>query len=672
MNWRRFLWVALLASLGVMLATQYLQKNAKKPEATPAPVSAVPAPVASSSPASAPAGAAKVLAAAPSSAPVEAVWQNQLYKPQSVTLGGLDKNGWKVEVQLTNEGAAVEGLHLSEYFVTVRDKKVHAKDPAGYQEALKKDPKLKGYYQVLQPVYTASGAAMLPLTTQKLHLPKEGLNFDLSGRRWDAEPVQNVEKGQAVTFTSQLLRDGKPYLVLKKTYTLQPESYSLQVRLSAENASGEKVQCDLTQLGAMGLPREDVQNDKRSLAWAQQIKGEAKVSLEDLAKDSGVPTWPAIHDLGLSESAEPILWVGQTNKFFGAMLYLVPTTQGLLADPEAKATFFDAAIEEKSGGKAYLSGVKLGPYDLDAGSQTTIDMDVYAGPKKIDLLEAGRYGALRYVDVVEITSQCTSSWLTRGMIWLLNIFSKVTFGNYGLAIILLVVCVRLALHPLTKKSQISMSKMQTLQPELARIREKYKDDKAKLNSEMMQLYKQGGATPILGCLPMLLQMPIWVALYSALSASVELRHAGFLPIWITDLAAPDALIPFAHAIQVPLVGWTVTSFNLLPILLTIAMILQQKFTPTTSASMDDAQAKQQKQMMYFMNGFFLLIFYNAPSGLTLYIMASTFAGVAEQYVIRRHIQQAKEAALASTTTVVIGGKASRLSRPKKPKGPFRG
>jgi membrane protein insertase Oxa1/YidC/SpoIIIJ len=110
--------------------------------------------------------------------------------------------------------------------------------------------------------------------------------------------------------------------------------------------------------------------------------------------------------------------------------------------------------------------------------------------------------------------------------------------------------------------------------------------------------------------------------------------------------------------------------NLLPILLSIAMALQQKFTPTAPVT-DPAQAKSQKFMMYFMTGFMLLIFYNAPSGLNLYIMASTFAGVAEQIVIRRHIKQREQAAAATETQVSMPGKGFRDQRPKKPKGPFR-
>jgi len=114
----------------------------------------------------------------------------------------------------------------------------------------------------------------------------------------------------------------------------------------------------------------------------------------------------------------------------------------------------------------------------------------------------------------------------------------------------------------------------------------------------------------------------------------------------------------------------IVSFNLLPILLAIGMALQQKFTPSAQAA-DPKQAKSQKQMMYFMTGFFLLIFYNAPSGLTLYIMTSTFAGLVEQYVIRKHIQEKEAAQAATETTVKMPGKYFRGQKPKKPQGPFR-
>ena len=172
---------------------------------------------------------------------------------------------------------------------------------------------------------------------------------------------------------------------------------------------------------------------------------------------------------------------------------------------------------------------------------------------------------------------------------------------------------------------------------------------------------------------MFLQMPIWIALWTGLQAAVELRHASFLPFWITDLSAPDALISWADPASAP--AWPMVgpmyAFNLLPILLAVAMFLQQKYTPTASAATQPEKQASQKQMAYFMTGFFLLIFYNAPSGLTMYIMASTFAGVAEQYFIRKHIRRMEAAEAAAETKVAMPGKRFRGQKPKKPKGPFR-
>lgn len=207
-----------------------------------------------------------------------------------------------------------------------------------------------------------------------------------------------------------------------------------------------------------------------------------------------------------------------------------------------------------------------------------------------------------------------------------------------------------------------MSRMQKMGPEIQRIKEKYADDKEALNREMMEFYKKRGFSPVMGCLPMFLQMPIWIALWGGLQASVELRHAAFLPVWITDLSAPDALLTWTA--QLPVIG---NQLNLLPLLLTVAMFFQAKMQPTAAAATPD-QARQQQMMKWMMPAMMLFIFYSTPSGLTLYIMASTAAGVVEQVVIKKHMA-AREAVEAETTVKVSGG-GMRSSRVKKPKGPF--
>ncbi len=699
MNLRRFLWVALIISLGVMLMMAYLQRRVPRvgasatqpaggtaaqsaPSGAEPPAPAATQPQAGKPETDSPAPAATAPASQPT--PPGAAWANTLAPVEQRVLGSLERQEgdyYRMQVRLTSLGAAVESIRLTDYFMTVADKQRYQQDPATYEQGVKANPKLKGHYLLVAPV-ASDGEEIYPLATRWIEFPAQGGKaLKLAGARWVAGEVSENKEGdtQSVTFTSEVFRDGRPFVRLRKTYSLKKGSYSLQVALELENLAGAKQSVDLTQLAVTGVPREDFRSDRRALAYAKEVKNEVKVlknPVGNLPKlKLGLGNAEA---LGTSDAAEPVLWIGEINKYFAALAYVVPETPETLAAPQAKARFFAAAIPAagEESGRAYLSGMYLGAYELEPGASATVELDVFAGPKRPALFDnTPLYKALHYKDTIEFGAccpVCAFPWLSLAMMWLLDVFSKATFGNYGLAIILLVILVRIALHPLTKKSQLSMSRMQKLQPEVAKLREKYKDDKAKLNEEMMKLYRTQGARPLLGCLPMLLQFPIWIALWTGLQASVELRHAAFLPVWITDLAAPDELISFGRAFSIWLIGnmtGPITGLNLLPILVTVAMLLQQKFAPTTAAS--DQQAKQQKTMMYFFNIFLLLVFYNAPSGLNLYIMTSTFAGVAEQYVIRKHIREKEAAEAAIETRVSMPGKHFRGQKPKKPKGPFR-
>jgi len=245
------------------------------------------------------------------------------------------------------------------------------------------------------------------------------------------------------------------------------------------------------------------------------------------------------------------------------------------------------------------------------------------------------------------------------MAWLLDLFHKVPPHNYGLAIIVLVLIVRVLLHPITKKGQVNMVKMQkqmaSLQPKVEELKKKYANDKAKLNQEMMELYREAGISPagqMLSCLPMALQMPIWIALWTALTYSIEMRHAPFC-LWIRDLTGTDAFnrwigwefAPFRLPLISGIIG-QVDSLNLLPLLLGISMYLQQKLMPratgTATAGSKPDQLAQQQKIMSFMTVFFTLLFYNAPAGLNLYIMASNLFGTLEQWRIRKHIHEQEQ------------------------------
>jgi YidC/Oxa1 family membrane protein insertase len=271
---------------------------------------------------------------------------------------------------------------------------------------------------------------------------------------------------------------------------------------------------------------------------------------------------------------------------------------------------------------------------------------------------------------------CTFQWLINILVWLLGIFHFV-LRDWGLAIIALVVLVRLILHPITKRSQVSMMNMSKMGPEMERLKKKYADDKDELNKQMMKFYKEQGTGPLLGCLPLFLQMPIWIALWSALQSTFELRQAPFLWgfTWIDDLSRPDALISF-HPIPLPF-GFHIDALNVLPILMAIVTWMNQKYTPQAMAATPEQE--QQQKMMKWMTLIFPLMFYNMPSGLNLYYVTSMALGIFESKRIRDHIKQREEAEKEGKVIVDAGKKMkkkkkgdddkhSRLAQPDKPQG----
>ena len=206
--------------------------------------------------------------------------------------------------------------------------------------------------------------------------------------------------------------------------------------------------------------------------------------------------------------------------------------------------------------------------------------------------------------------------------------------NYGLAIIVLTLLVRLATWPIMARQMKSAEKMRDLMPRIKEIQEKYKDDRQKQSEETFKLYRETGVNPLGGCLPLLLQMPVFIGLFYALQSSIDLRHAPFF-LWINDLSAPATLF------TIPGLDFPV---RLLPILMGASMFAQQKMMPTTG--MDPAQAKM---MLWLMPGMMLVISYTFPSGLVLYWMVSNVLGIGHQLYVRRTMHAGDGSASASET-----------------------
>lgn len=273
-----------------------------------------------------------------------------------------------------------------------------------------------------------------------------------------------------------------------------------------------------------------------------------------------------------------IHWIAQEDKYFTAAL--MPVT------PVIGASFWNES------GKPEIA------YKFASGKQ---DVVLYAGPKEYDRLKNLNMGLEHIIDFGWF------SIIAMPLFWFLKYLYKF-FGNYGFAIVIMTVLVRIPFIPLLHKSQQSMKKMQKIQPMMAEIKEKYKKDPQKQQKETMLLYKKYKVNPLGGCLPMLLQIPVFIALYNVLLQAIELRGAPFV-FWVTDLAAKDP-------------------YYVLPIVMGASMFLQQKMTPTTA---DKTQAK----IMMFLPIVFTVMFLTFPSGLVIYWLVNNILAIGQQYFVNK-------------------------------------
>lgn len=293
-----------------------------------------------------------------------------------------------------------------------------------------------------------------------------------------------------------------------------------------------------------------------------------------------------VKDVTLTEIKTPVKYVAAQNRYF--VLSLVSQPGG----PEARALVQPVTAESSRISMVYPV----------VGQTVTIPARVYFGPKELNLLRSVDPTLDHVVDF---------GWFTVFAYPLLKLLKWFyTFvKNYGVAIILLTLLLKLVTYPLTYKSMKSMKEMAKLQPQLQKIREKYADDKEALNREMLTLMRTHGYNPMAGCLPILIQMPIFFALYRVLYSSIELYQAPFA-FWIRDLSAHDP-------------------YYVTPVLLTLTMYVQQKLTPNTAT--DPVQARM-LQFMPIMFGAFMLAL---PSGLTVYMLVNAIASIVQQLVLNK-------------------------------------
>lgn len=292
-----------------------------------------------------------------------------------------------------------------------------------------------------------------------------------------------------------------------------------------------------------------------------------------------------------------LLWAGIEDRYF--INALIPRGFGSAPWLETEQTL------NPDGTRVLKASIKTPETSFLPRTESVINLNIYGGPKEMENLKMAGVSLDKAIDY---------GWFSVIAIPILYIlkFLYSVIHNYGVAIILLTIFVKLLLNPLSKHSMKSMKAMQVLQPRLKELKEKYKNDKERLNMETMQLFKANKVNPMGGCLPMLLQMPIYIALYKVLWNSIELYRAPFFWFY-KDLSAPDPTF-------------------IMPVLMGVAMWLQQKMTP--SATADPTQAKMMQIMPIMFTAFMLFL----PAGLVLYIFVNTIMGVAQQWMMNKDLR----------------------------------
>lgn len=524
-------------------------------------------------------------------------------------------------------------------------------------------------YQLLSPVETEAGELFRSLAIEQINV--DGEDIRLADARWQVRAasadggdlVQEMALGdgsfaQRVEFYIDIARAGEPVLRLRRTFELPQQARKTQLHdlvadLVIENLSGAAKTVVVTYRGGLGVPRAEPRMDDRivDLGVADASRGGAVSGRrETYAAVAGGGTVD-LFSQDTAESGVSLAWAATGNKYFTCTVAPLGPDRRQSGERVASLTAVDL-----DGLSATVSDVTtrftMSAHALAPGASLTYPAEIYIGAKdNHGFQEVDRYRARNYYFQLEQGyGWCTFTWLVELMIWLLNALYGLV-GDFGVAIIFLVLVVRAALHPITKKGQVNMVRLQQrmseFAPKMEEIKKRFANDKTRQQQEMMKLYREHNINPagqLLTCLPMVIQMPIWVALYISLSNNVLMRHEGFLFTWIHDLTAQDCLIKFGSPIIVPIFGWELPCFNLLPILVAIFMYAQQKMQPKPkpNPNMTDQQRQQQemmKMMAPMMSIMMLIIFYTMPSGLNLYIMASSLLGTIEQHFIRKHIRK---------------------------------
>ena len=587
-------------------------------------------------------------------------------------LGGLDNpEQAKMQLEFTRQGAGIVQIPFTNIWTTAEAKRQAASwfssrgTPGANQTEL--PPFDERLVLARESAVSVGGRlAMIPLLSAG--------NISIGGTTLDLSLAECWKPTGVGSFEAEIRNgDEQPVVRIERTWTL--DEWDIELGQRIVNLSGEDLEIRWSQFGPPNLmPDRARYMDRRRMRFGYLLgeqndpdrlagvvaDGAMLLELTDVANPKNDPVlWP--NELSRAEGFE-LSWFASTSRYFAMAIHPVLDAEGRgdlsLENVVAEIKRYPYKL---NGEDVILTGLSWPatsgpPAVLKAGATKSLSMGVYAGPLEKSILAGQQpYKTLNMQGLIlyqmsSFCAICTFQWLAHILLAVLAFFDHYVVFDWGIAIILLVICVRTLLHPITRRSQMGMQKfgkqMQRLKPEIDKLQKKYGGDKKKMQEEQMRLFREHGINPLqmLGCLPMFLQMPIWVALYAGLYFSFDLRQEPafwgvFQNFWnwpfLADLASPDHFFweapePFKFLL------WNITGINLLPLLMGAVFFFQQKYM-TPSTSMSSEQETQQKIMRVMMVVLFPVMLYSAPSGLTLYILTSSTVGIMESRHIRKQV-----------------------------------
>jgi YidC/Oxa1 family membrane protein insertase len=577
------------------------------------------------------------------------------------TLGSLDPAQAPYLIEFAPTGAGISRIVFADFWKTV-DASIAAK-----RARAANDPALMpadGERYVLTESRRLQQFDVPALAMRAVEV--DGALVSLFSKVWASDPSR-----PGVFQTEIVDAAGTPVLRLTRVYTglgVDPANkYLLGVVDTIENLDGKPHAVRLVQYGPGDSERDPntltearryhfgylyppERDPSQSFVTANGQMFERGDVLKRIAAND-LTLWP---NTASTEGRFGLVWYGITDRYFSFTVHSNASDSKLLSSV--------AEVRVISNGEPTPNDVVFATLwspvvTVEAASRTSLSMGVYAGPLDPKVLEGMQpYESLGMGDLIVYLmagccSWCTFSWLADFLLWFLTFIHDYLVFDWGLAIIALVVVVRLILHPVQKKSQISMQRfsraMTAMKPELDALQKKFKDDPSRMQQEQMRLFREKGVSPagcVGGLLPTFAQMPIWMALYAVLYFAFPLRHqAPFFGLFqsfgdwsfLADLSAQDNFIKFGAPIDLFL--FSLSSINLLPILMGIVFWFQQQYMTPPTPNMSEEQIAQQKMMKWMMVLMFPIMMYVVPSGLTLYILTSTCIGIVEGRIIKKQV-----------------------------------